>query len=85
MNGVGRENCVPLLDFMEARKEGYRNEDDDCFLAVTDFDLKYALSAHPICMLNKSRRGGLGAMLLVARGLIERCCFETYLARADEL
>jgi hypothetical protein len=29
-----------LLDFMEAGEERNRDEDDDCFLAMTDFDLK---------------------------------------------
>jgi len=30
---------VPLLDFVEAGKEGDRDEDDDCFFAVADFEL----------------------------------------------
>ena len=36
--------CVPLLDFMKAGEEGNGYEDDDCFLAVTDFDLGYNVS-----------------------------------------
>lgn len=35
--GSGR---VPLLDLMEAREERDGNEDDDCFFAMTDFDLE---------------------------------------------
>lgn len=34
----GREG-VPLLDFVEAWEEGHGDEDDDCFLAVADFEL----------------------------------------------
>lgn len=30
---------VPLLDFVEAGEEGDRDEDDNCFLAVADFEL----------------------------------------------
>ena len=30
---------VPLLDFMEACQEGDGDEDDNCFLAVADFEL----------------------------------------------
>lgn len=30
---------VPLLDFVEAGEEGDGDEDDDCFLAVADFEL----------------------------------------------
>lgn len=35
----GGSRRVPLLDFVEARKEGHGDEDDDCFLAVADFEL----------------------------------------------
>ena len=39
--GKGGEERVelPLLDFVEAREEGDRDEDDDCFFAVADFEL----------------------------------------------
>ena len=30
---------LPLLDFVEAGEEGDGDEDDDCFLAVADFEL----------------------------------------------
>ncbi len=30
---------VPLLDFVETGEEGHRDEDDDGFLAVADFEL----------------------------------------------
>ena len=39
--------CIPLLDFVEAREERDGNEDDDCFFAMTDFDLKDTSSALP--------------------------------------
>lgn len=32
---------VPLLHLVKTLQKGNGNEDDDCFLAVTDFDLKY--------------------------------------------
>lgn len=31
---------LPLLDFVEATEEGNGHEDDDCFFAVTDFELE---------------------------------------------
>lgn len=37
--GSGEEH-LPLLDFVEPRQERNGNEDDDCFLAVADIDLK---------------------------------------------
>lgn len=37
--GRGRWNSLPLLDFVEAGKERDGDEDDDCFLAVADFQL----------------------------------------------
>lgn len=33
------EKEVPLLDFVEARKEGNGNKDDNCFFAMADFEL----------------------------------------------
>lgn len=30
---------VPLLDFVEAREEGYGDKYHDCFFAVADFEL----------------------------------------------
>lgn len=33
------EGKVPLLDFVEAGEEWDGDEDDDCFLAVADFEL----------------------------------------------
>jgi len=35
----GERGRVPLLDFVEAGKEGHGDEDDDCFFAVADFEL----------------------------------------------
>lgn len=35
----GTRGGVPLLDFVEAGKEGHGDEDDDCFFAVPDFEL----------------------------------------------
>lgn len=37
--GVQGQRGVPLLDFVKALEEGDGDEDDDGFLAVTDFDL----------------------------------------------
>jgi hypothetical protein len=34
-----RRRDVPLLDFVEALEKGNRDEDDDCLLPVTDFEL----------------------------------------------
>ena len=36
-DGMGVD--VPLLDFVEAGEERDRDEDDDCFLAIADFEL----------------------------------------------
>ena len=33
------EEVIPLLHFVETGKKGDRDEDDDCFFAVTDFEL----------------------------------------------
>jgi len=35
----GERGRVPLLDFVEAGKEGHGDEDHDCFFAVADFEL----------------------------------------------
>jgi len=35
----GERRRVPLLDFVEAGKEGHGDEDDDRFFAVADFEL----------------------------------------------
>jgi len=35
----GERRRVPLLDFVETGEEGHGDEDDDCFLAVADFEL----------------------------------------------
>jgi len=32
---------IPLLDLVKASEEGDRDEDDDCFLAVADFELDF--------------------------------------------
>lgn len=37
---VEMERHLPLLDFVEATEEGNGHEDNDCFLAVTDFELE---------------------------------------------
>lgn len=36
---VGMERGLPLLDFLKAGEERDGDEDDDCFLAVADFEL----------------------------------------------
>ena len=33
------EEVIPLLHFVETGKKGDRDEDDDCFFAVADFEL----------------------------------------------
>lgn len=43
MSGVGEVEMgrwLPLLDLVEGGEQGNWHEDDDCFLAVTDFELK---------------------------------------------
>lgn len=50
---VQRDKSVPLLHFVEAGEEGDRDEDDDCFLAVADFELDWRRPCVSFC------RGGL--------------------------
>jgi hypothetical protein len=47
----GRGGEVPLLNFMEAGEEGNRDEDDDCFLAVADFELCGGESADLVSLI----------------------------------
>ena len=37
--GTDGEGAIPLLHFVKTGKKGDRDEDDDCFLAVADFEL----------------------------------------------
>lgn len=53
--GSKGEDGIPLLDFVESWKERDGNEDDYCFLAVTDFDLYVAALASQKWKLFKHR------------------------------
>lgn len=39
VEGMAGQMRLPLLDLVEAGEEGHRNKNDDCFLAMADFEL----------------------------------------------